>query len=411
MRLPLNGNPVPDIETSLLEPLPSPPPIICFSHLRWDFVIQRPQHLMRRFAREHQVFVFEEPVASEQEHASLEYCPFPDDNVIVLRPRLPEALDDTARNAALRELLDMHLAVQGGGRPVLWFYTPMMFGFARHVDAAAVVYDCMDELSAFLYAPPELRQLEADLLRRADVVFTGGYSLFEAKKACHGNIHPFPSSVELGHFQRARTDDLPSPADQAGIPHPRLGFYGVLDERLDLDLVRQIAAARPSWQFVMIGPIAKIAWSDLPQAPNIHYLGPKTYRDLPAYLAGWDVALMPFAINEATRFISPTKTPEYLAAGRPVVSTPITDVIRQYGGLAGVAIGGTPAEFVACCEAMLALGTTPDHWRPGADAVLASCSWDDTFKRMRKLIDAAICRSEQSAGSTLTLAAPVPTEL
>ncbi len=375
-----------------------PAALICFSHLRWDFVTQRPQHLMRRFAQERRVFFFEEPILCDHSRPYLEYHPFPEHDVIALRPRLPHWWDEAAKRTALAQLLDMLIATQGCAAPILWFYTPMMYGFARHVQAETVVYDCMDELSAFRFAPPDLLALEADLLARADVVFTGGQSLFEAKRAHHDNIHPFPSSVDTAHFQRARSRAV-DPADQAGIPHPRFGFYGVIDERLDLDLLRAAAAARPDWHFVMIGPVVKIDAAVLPRAANIHWLGGKGYDELPAYLAGWDVAVMPFAISEATRFISPTKTPEYLAAGRPVVSTPITDVVRHYGELDGVAIAGSPAAFVAACAAMLALSRTPAAWRPASDAALARLSWDDTFARMGALVREAVARAVENPGT------------
>ncbi len=333
--------------------------------------------------------MFEEPIACDHHRAYLEHHPFPEQDVIALRPRVPHWWDERTKQDALRDMLAMLIATQGSGRPILWFYTPMMYGFARHVDAALVVYDCMDELAAFSFAPPELKRLEADLLQRADVVFTGGHSLYEAKRGSHDNIHPFPSSVDVAHFERAREAAVSCPADQAEIPHPRLGFYGVIDERMDLGLLDAMAAARPEWQIVMVGPVAKIDPATLPRRPNLHYLGSKSYDELPAYLAGWDVALMPFAINESTRFISPTKTPEYLAAGRPVVSTPIADVERHYGHLAGVAIAATAEQFVDACSAMLQMAGTPGRWRPEADTLLGRQSWDDTFGQMRSLVAAA----------------------
>ena len=236
----------------------------------------------------------------------------------------------------MRRLLDDHVAILG--RPlVTWYYTPMMLPFSRHLDASVVVYDCMDELSKFRFAPERLLDLEQELIDRADLVFTGGTSLYEAKKSRHGNVHCFPSSVDRKHFATARRE-LPQPDDQAELKHPRLGFYGVIDERFDIDLLRQIAELRPDWSFVMVGPVVKISEDELPRAANIHYLGGKTYEQLPAYLSGWDVALMPFAMNESTQFISPTKTPEYLAGGKPVVSTPVKDVVRSYGHLQGVHI-------------------------------------------------------------------------
>ena len=202
----------------------------------------------------------------------------------------------------------------------------------------------------------------------------------------HGNVHPFPSSVDLAHFMKARSVDA-QPADQADIPGPRFGFYGVIDERFDTALLDAVAAQRPDWSFVMLGPVVKISEDELPRRDNIHYLGGKTYEELPAYLGGWDVALMPFAINAATRFISPTKTPEYLAGGRPVVSTPIADVKRHYGNITGVRIARTPEQFLAACDAALELSRDTDRWLPEVDLLLSGQSWDITQARMAGLID------------------------
>ncbi|HEX8661919.1 MAG TPA: glycosyltransferase, partial [Brevundimonas sp.] len=322
-------------------------PIVCLSHLRWNFVFQRPQHLMSRFAKSRTVLVFEEPLPVEPGATmgvDLRVCA--ESGVVVATPRLPDGLDGPSRNAVMRQLLDEAIAAQNIERPVLWYYTPMMVPIARHIEAAAVVYDCMDELANFRFAPPELTTLERELFASADVVFTGGYSLYEAKRALHDNIHPFPSSVDTAHFAQARS--TPVGRDDR---RPRLGFFGVIDERMDLDLISRVAEARPDWDFEMVGPVVKIAAEDLPQRPNLSYPGQKSYDELPACLARWDVALMPFAINESTRFISPTKTPEYLAAGRPVVSTPIRDVVRHYSELDAVRIAATPDLFVAGCEA------------------------------------------------------------
>lgn len=363
-------------------------PLICFSHLRWDFVLQRPQHLMQRFSRERQVFFFEEYIPTDHHLAYLEYHPFAGTEVIAIRPRVPHWWNEAQREGALKDLLDTLLRLQGGAKPIFWFYSPMMFGFAKHVEAAAVVYDCMDELANFRFAPPGLKGLEAELIERADVVFTGGESLYAAKRDRHDNIHAFPSSVDVAHFAQAR-EGLASAGDLAALPGPRLGFYGVVDERIDLALLEEVAKSRPDWSLVMVGPLAKISAEDLPRVSNLHFVGQRDYADLPAYLAGWDVALMPFAINEATRFISPTKTPEYLAAGIPVVSTAITDVVATYGGLDAVRIAATPAEFIAACEAALAL--EPDAWRPAVDEKLAAMSWDRTFDQMSRLVNEAMC--------------------
>jgi UDP-galactopyranose mutase len=274
------------------------------------------------------------------------------------------------------------------GSLVFWYYTPMMLPFSRHIGADCIVYDCMDELANFKFAPRELASLEQDLLARADLVFTGGFSLYEAKRDRHRRVFPFPSSVDRQHFGQARSRAA-DPIDQAGIPRPRMGFYGVIDERMDLDLLAALADTRPEWSLIMVGPVVKISEADLPRRPNIHYLGNKAYADLPAYLSGWDVALMPFAINEATRYISPTKTPEYLAAGCPVVSTPITDVVRHYGELDAVQIAKGPGEFVLACERAMKLRGEAD-WLRQSEQFLQDMDWETTVANMWSLIDERI---------------------
>jgi UDP-galactopyranose mutase len=374
--------------------------LICFSHLRWDFVFQRPQHLMTRFAKGRRVLYWEEPVsAAPGAPASLDERVCQKSGVVVLTPHIPDHIQGEDRTAALRALLDGHLS-QVKGDLVRWYYTPMMLPFSRQLEAVCTVYDCMDELKNFRFAPPELAGLEKELLAAADVVFTGGYSLYEAKRGDHGNIHPFPSSVDRAHFEQARRIAV-DPEDQIDLPRPRLGFYGVVDERMDLDLLAALAEARPQWSIVIVGPVVKVDPADLPKRANITYLGGKTYAELPCYLAGWDVALMPFAINESTQFISPTKTPEYLAGGKPVVSTPITDVIRHYGDLQGVKIGRTHDEFIAACDEAMAL-TADGAWLTEVDKVLSELSWDETFRRMDDQIVKAIDRNDQSVTGSFT---------
>src|SRR6476661_8433861 len=377
--------------TSGAEPSASEPEtatLLCFSHLRWNFVFQRPEHLMNRFAREMHVIYWEEPVEiGPKETAYLQVREAQDAaNVRIVVPHLPQGMPDDAREAALARLLDAHIASIRGPL-IAWYYTPMMLPFSRHVTPDLTVYDAMDELSKFKFAPEHLLSFEQELIDRADVVFTGGSSLYEAKKDRHHNVHCFPSSVDRAHFCKARARQF-EPADQEDLPKPRLGFYGVIDERFDTELLEQVAAKRPGWSFVMVGPVVKIAEEDLPKRPNIHYLGGKTYDQLPAYLSGWDVALMPFAMNESTQFISPTKTPEYLAGGKPVVSTPIKDVVRHYGHLEGVKIASTPEEFVAACEQALELSRNPESgWLAEADLMLSSSSWDTTQARIAGLIN------------------------
>jgi UDP-galactopyranose mutase len=365
------------------------PDLICLSHLRWRFVFQRPQHLMTRCARDRRVYFVEEPIVEPGITPRLDREV--DGDVTIVVPRLPAGLDEDAAAAAQCRLLDALMSEEQIVDYVLWYYTPMALSCTAHLRPLAVVYDCMDELSAFKGAPALLRAREADLLARASVVFTGGQSLYEAKRHQHRNIHPFPSSVDVAHFARARRGAV-DPPDQASIPHPRLGFFGVIDERMDLDLVAGVAAARPDWHIVMVGPVVKIEVATLPAAANIHYLGPKSYEELPQYVGGWDVALLPFARNEATRFISPTKTPEYMAAGRPVVSTSIHDVVRPYGQRGLVRIADDVRPFVAACEAALSEDALQRNTQ--ADAFLRQTSWDGTWLRMRRLIDVAVQTAE-----------------
>ena len=305
--------------------------LVCFSHLRWDFVYQRPQHLLSRFANDRRVFYIEEPVFANSS-MRLEVRET-DDDVYVVVPQLPDGLrSEIAITAVMREMIYKLFLDHAIDDYVFWYYTPMALRFTSHFTPIASVYDCMDELSAFKGAHSELPALEKELFKTVDLVFTGGQTLYEAKRDQHRAVYAFPSSIDASHFKKARTSRV-DPSDQSEIPHPRLGFFGVIDERFDRDLLDQVAQQRPDWHFVMIGPVVKIDPETLPKHANVHYLGPKKYDELPAYLAGWDIALLLFARNESTRFISPTKTPEYLAAGRPVISTSIRDVVRPYGEL------------------------------------------------------------------------------
>jgi len=367
---------------------PNVPDLVCLSHLRWNFVYQRPQHLLSRCAQQQRVFFIEEPILSAERSAWLDVS-LSKDGVWVVVPHLSQGLNKEEVTTAQQELVDGLFLEQNIRNYILWYYTPMAMGFTRHLKPQAIVYDCMDELSAFKQAPPILRNYEAELFSRADLVFTGGQSLYEAKQDQHLNIYAFPSGVDVAHFAQARNQTA-DPVDQANIPHPRLGFYGVIDERMDLDLLDGIAAARPDWQLVIIGPVAKIDPTVLPRRQNIHYLGSKDYQELPAYLAGWDVALLPFARNESTRFISPTKTPEYLAAGKPVVSTSILDVVRPYGQEGMVRIADTVAEFVLAAAAAMQDATEQSDGLGHVDAFLEKTSWDHTWSRMMQLVKSTL---------------------
>ncbi len=327
------------------------------------------------------VLFWEEPLHTTADRASVDRRVSPE-GVIILQPRIPQGQDWAA---AQRPLLDQVMREFGVHSPLLWYYTPHALQFSGHLHGTAV-YDCMDELSAFAGADPALPELERCLMRRASLVFTGGRSLYEAKQGQHAAVHAFPSGVDVGHFLPAR-GALPDPSDQQAIPHPRIGFYGVLDERLDRNLLAAVADLRPDTHFVLIGPTAKIDLRELPRRANLHYLGSKRYPDLPAYVGNWDAAMMPFALNEATRFISPTKTPEYLAAGRPVVSTPVVDVVRQYGAFSGVWVAGTAAEFAVATDAALAQAAGPTTWLAPVDQALSEMSWDAIWSRMSSQIE------------------------
>ncbi|HTH50863.1 MAG TPA: glycosyltransferase, partial [Pyrinomonadaceae bacterium] len=338
---------------------------------------------MSRFAQEHRVLFVEEPFFD----ADADRIDIVDtgSNVLRLIPHL--VANDRPANERIKPLLDAKLAELGVENYISWFYSPMMVELAEGMKPEAVIFDAMDELSAFRGAPPELLANEGRLFAEADLVFTGGQSLYEAKKHRHQSVHAFPSSVDVSHFAKAReiTEDA---EQQSDIAHPRIGFVGVIDERMDTELLADIAGLKPDWQFVMIGPVVKISESDLPRKYNIHYLGMQSYDDLPKLLAGWDAAMMPFALNESTKYISPTKTPEYLAAGLGVASTPITDVVTPYGDMGLVHIARTAREFVAALET--ALSEDADARNARVAEFLKENSWDRTFASMSGLIDGVI---------------------
>lgn len=356
--------------------------LVVFSHLRWDFVYQRPQQLMSRLAARHPVVFVEEPMPGAERPWLEQHSPCA--GVVVLRMHLPGQAHGfhDEHMAGLGELLDGYLREQRIDDYLLWFYTPLAFPLADGLTPCGMVYDCMDELAAFDFAPPALIERENAMFDAVDLVFTGGRSLYESKRARHPDVHCFPSSVDQAHFGRR---DVPDHPDQLAIAHPRLGYYGVIDERLDLGLVAAVADAHPEWQVVMVGPVVKIDPASLPQRPNIHWMGQRRYDELPAFLSGWDVCLMPFALNASTRFISPTKTLEYLAAGKPIVSTPVRDVAQQYAAV--VPIAATPAEFVVACERILAWDDSARlSFRASAALVVAGTSWDRTAAAMQELL-------------------------
>lgn len=402
--------------------MPSPtaasplPPLVVFCHLRWGFVYQRPQHLLSRLSEHYRVLFVEEPVHCEGE-PRLDRVP-QGPNLEVLVPRTPVAApgfhDDQL--SVLKPLLAEFMRQEGIEDSLVWFYTPMALPLVAALKPRAVVYDCMDELSAFKNAPKQLRQRENALMKMSSVVFTGGPALFEAKRPLHPNVHCLPSSVDVHHFapQRLRADSAEAQEAQrlqAHIPPgPRLGFYGVIDERLDLELVAAVADAHPEWQLVMVGPVVKIDPASLPQRPNITYLGMQSYALLPHLMAPWDLCLMPFALNESTRFISPTKTLEYMAGEKPVVSTAVRDVEVPYGGI--VRIGRDPVDFIQGCEEMLALGEAERRLLVGRmQEALRKVSWDRSARTVARLLRQALRASTADSPAALReLAGLAPAE-
>jgi beta-glucosidase/6-phospho-beta-glucosidase/beta-galactosidase/glycosyltransferase involved in cell wall biosynthesis len=367
--------------------------IVVFSHLRWGFVWQRPQQFLSRFARKHMVLFIEEPMFDLAEGAEPHYLlhrVMP--NVVVSAPHLPAKwnhnprLPEKLREFAHRAIEDMN---EDGAfdKPLLWYYSPMDSAWSLgHFENRGVVYDSMDELSQFTGAPKALVANEERLMAHADIVFTGGYELWLKKKQRHDNVHFFGCGVEFDHFAKAQDPTTAIPADIDFMCRPILGWFGVVDERVDYAMVGEMARLRPNWSFAMVGPVVKVDPNHLPHAPNLFWLGGREYPVLPNYCRAFDICMMPFAINKATQYINPTKALEYFATGRPVISTPVKDVVRQYTGL--VDIVGTAEEFVRAADQWLA---SPDPAR------LARCmerakagSWESTVQSMQELIKQAI---------------------
>lgn len=355
---------------------------------------------MSRFACDREVFFFEEPVF-EYESPFLREAICKESGVHVCTPVLPHDLDQAQIADAQKQLLRSVIEKNNLDDYTAWYYTPMALSYTSELRPQVTVYDCMDELSAFAGAPPVMRENETLLFEKADLVFTGGASLYESKRGRHSSVHLFPSSVDIRHFRRARNRSQ-DPQDQAAISHPRLGYAGVIDERMDLELLRTAAESRPDWQFVLLGPVVKIDPATLPRRNNIHYLGMKPYSELPLYFGGWDIGMLPFALNESTRFISPTKTPEYLAAGLGVISTPIRDVVKPYGDLGLVRIADGPREFVSEAESLLKSQHNND-FLARADQFLSQSSWDKTWSEMNQLIDKTLSIKRSQVAQHLAL--------
>ncbi|PZX53520.1 glycosyltransferase involved in cell wall biosynthesis [Algoriphagus ratkowskyi] len=345
--------------------------MIVFCHLRWQFVYQRPQHLISRMSNLYKVLLVEEPIgfAEGQEFTAVfsEVNP----HLHILQPRVSRMED-------IGQVLQAY--VSNETVPYGWFYSASFSTILNSRKFETVIYDCMDELTLFKGAPQSLINQENFLLQKADIVFTGGKSLFESKQKLHSNVFCFPSSVDENHFAKA-LNGISIPEDIRTIEGPIVGYFGVIDERIDLDLIRLTAETLPEISFVMIGPLAKIDENDLPHLPNIHYLGMKSYDVLPAYLKAFDIAMMPFALNDATKYISPTKTLEYMAAGKPIISTRIKDVERDYTHC--VRIVDNVDDF---CEAILNNLSVSFDGEGAYQEILANTSWDATANKMQNIL-------------------------
>jgi len=348
--------------------------------------------VLSRFARTHRVFIVEEPEYEDTATPHLEAVPSTVDNVFVFRPRLRASYpfyvgEQIESIGALTQALLERERIR---HYVGWLYTPMALPVLESCAPAARVFDCMDELSAFRFAPAELIARDRATMRWADVVFTGGRSLYEARRHLHDNLHCFPSSVDAAHFGAARAETTREPGVQHAVPRPRLGYFGVIDERMDYAILAALAQSHKEWQTVVVGPFAKVNPVEAPQSPNLHYFGQQAYADLPGFLKGWDVALIPFARSEATRYLSPTKVLEYMAADLPIVATPLPDLLPYRSA---ILLADTPATFVAACEqALNAPAAQRTAWAAEMRATVAATSWEATVRGMETLIDRVVSR-------------------
>jgi UDP-galactopyranose mutase len=378
------------------------PTLVVLCHLRWGFVFQRPQHLLTRLARRFDVVFVEEPVFAEGPARFDVSHPAPGVEVLTPRTLATAAGFHDDQLALLRPLLSDFLEQRDVRSPLVWLYTPMALPLVEHLQPSALVYDCMDDLASFKFAPLALVARERALLETADVVLTGGPSLYEARREMRPDAVCLPSAVDIDHFapSNLRSDSdqaIAAQALHAGLHAPRIGFYGVIDERLDLELVAGLADARPDWVIVMVGPVVKIDPAGLPRRANIRWIGMQAYETLPYLLAQWDVAILPFALNEATRFISPTKTLEYLAAGLPVVTTPIRDVVSLYGEV--VRVASTVRAFADAVEAALDERDDERARRSAiAQGILDRSTWNVAAARVLDKLDPHVERAARAFG-------------
>ncbi len=400
MNPPSNGSVLSIVETE-------EPGIVVFSHLRWNFVWQRPQQFLSRFATSHRILFIEEPIfdlnSGDEGRLELEAVA---SNIVVAVVHLPEEarntefLGETLRKFTREAVNSVNLKHEFDA-PLLWYYSPMEASWSLdYFENSGIIYDCMDELSQFKGAPPQLIEQEKRLINRADIIFTGGHELWLKKSKQHPNVHFFGCGVEVDHFGKASLEETSIPEDMSNLAKPVIGWFGVVDERVDYRLLAEMAEKRPDWSFVMVGPVVKVDPADLPQAHNLHWLGGRDYKELPNYCKAFDVCMMAFALNEATEFINPTKALEYLATGKPVISTPVADVVKQYQDT--VYIEKDSDGFITRIEHIL---SQPDaQWRARGIAKAEQCSWDTTVSKMQALIKEATERKGESTRTARAVA-------
>ena len=367
--------------------------IVVHSHLKWDWVWQRPQQFLSRLSDKHRVLFVEAPDVYDGAHVTRvdlrEVTDFPNINVLQIKIPAKRRSDttwiDQERRRVVQSLLSGPLG-QSFTSIVQWFYDPMaVTAFAGQLDEQLIVYDCMDELSLFRGAPPELVRRERELLALADVVFAGGPKIWSAKRELNPNCFCYGCGVDAKHFGEACDPQLRVPHDMADLPRPVFGYIGVVDERIDYELLARLADSTQG-SVVMVGPWTKVDPASFPRRDNFHWLGSRDYSELPGYAKGFDVCIMPFAMNEATRFINPTKALEYMATGRPIVSTPVEDVVAQFSDV--ITIANDATTFANACERA---AVQPDSRQIESGLALAQQnSWESIVARLEQHIEEAL---------------------
>ncbi len=276
-------------------------------------------------------------------------------------------------------------------RPVIFFTnSPFVDYLVPRLRTSKVIYDVIDDFTAFDWAPQNASRMERYLLSSADIVFTGTYALYKKKKSFCKDATFIPCGVDFSRFQRPEdTNPEPEPEDIQGLPRPIIGYAGTLSERIDTSILSGLAERLPDASIVLIGPVHR-SLGRPPRAHNIHYLGLKRHEELPAYLHRFDVALLPFRLTKAAMAINPVKTLEYLAAGCVVVSTAIPDVERFYADV--VVIASNPEEFVE--KVTFVLHTHNEERIKRGIEFARRASWQKMVDDMEQIINAHQCRGE-----------------